>query len=96
MTDNVGFLVVAGLAAFRIWVLLASDGITAPLRAQLSARVAGWLTCPWCAGFWIAVAVFLILREWGDVEWVEIVTMIFALSGLVGLLGVWTGKDVDG
>ena len=93
MLADFGFLTVAGFATFRLWRLIAVDALTAPLRAQLPDRVAGWITCPWCSGFWLAVLTFFVLDEWGTNFWVAAITVIFAISGLVGLLADATRSD---
>jgi hypothetical protein len=49
------FTVVA-LAAARIWWLFGRDTLTAPLRDRLPPRVAYWVECPFCSGFWITLA----------------------------------------
>jgi len=93
MLSDLGFLAVVGFATFRLWRLLAVDNVTASSRSRLGSGFLGFLACPWCAGFWLSVIVVLVLWRWGDIEWVQIVTMIFAVSGLVGLLAAWTGSD---
>jgi hypothetical protein len=93
MIDNLGYLVVVGFATFRLWRLFAVDNIFAGPRSRLPASVLSFVTCAWCFGFWLAVIVYLALREWGDIEWVQAVTIIFALSGLIGLLAHATGDE---
>lgn len=71
-------VIVLGLAAHRLWRLVAVDEITEPLRARLfrttqvgaavhvgrHQRVRLWLLCPWCSGFWIALAGYVAWHEW--------------------------------
>lgn len=60
-------IAVVGLVSYRLWRLLAVDGITQPARAWLidhtTLRETGWwfdfLYCPWCLGAWLTVAVGL-------------------------------------
>lgn len=55
---------VLGLAAWRVWHLLALDDVTAPIRGRLvrkgngqqRKRLEEWIECPYCLGFWIALA----------------------------------------
>jgi hypothetical protein len=49
--------VLIGLAAWRLWRLAATDELTEPLRARLPTGLASFVACPWCLGFWCAVAV---------------------------------------
>ena len=66
--DALAQALLVGLAAHRLWRLVALDTILNRPRQQLYRRVAPdgtgvwatvvyWLTCPWCSGFWIAGAV---------------------------------------
>lgn len=79
------------LAAYRVFWLIAEDDITAPIRERLTARgrrekTELFLTCGWCAGFWICVGwwlAWLALNEWAVVAAVP-----FALSAVVGLVTV--------
>lgn len=93
MIDNVGWWLIVGFAVFRLWRLLAVDSLFASTRARLPSRQITFLTCAWCAGFWLAVAAYFVLREWGDIEWVQAVVIIFAVSGLIGLLASATGDE---
>lgn len=66
------------LAAYRLWKLVGDDAITQPARdamlergeAQVSvgfpnrwARAHELLSCPWCAGSWIAFALAFLTRK---------------------------------
>jgi hypothetical protein len=82
------------LAAFRVWKFLADDDILEPLRdrvlalyesnPQRAGAIAGFLACPWCLGFWVAVI-------WW-VAWLALPTVTlflatpWALAAIVGLL----------
>ena len=52
--------VLLALAAWRTFQLLAEDDILETPRRYVTARLSDYwqdfLTCPYCAGFWIAVA----------------------------------------
>lgn len=73
--------VVLVLAAYRVARLIAVDDLTAPLRD----RTHGWLgelvTCPFCTGVWVSIAVVLFAANtvlqlhW---EWVLLVTAAVA------------------
>jgi hypothetical protein len=81
------------LAAFRVWKLVGDDAVLDRPRDWALARLeerAGWLdyfiTCPWCAGFWIALAWWL---AWLALPYAAVVAAVpFALSAAVGYLGV--------
>jgi Protein of unknown function (DUF1360) len=74
----------------RKWVLglprsYDPDRESANLYPGYRENVATWLTCPWCAGFWISLgwwAAWLITPKWATVAAVP-----WALSALVGLIG---------
>jgi hypothetical protein len=75
------------LAAWRTWKLLAEDTITEPLRARY---IEGhewretFTECPWCAGFWVALA--WVAAFWVEPLWTVIVAVPFAVSAAVGTL----------
>lgn len=90
-------LVLLGLAAFRVWKLLGDDSILNKPRAWFVYGFRKWrgngaaqcaedfLSCPWCLGFWVALA------WWGAFElWphgTPIAAAPLAISAVVGLLG---------
>lgn len=61
-------LVLAALAAYRLTRLVVEDTITEDLRNRLlnkverGSKTETLLTCPYCAGFWVAGAVVLATR----------------------------------
>lgn len=69
------------LAVYRITRLITEDTLTEPPRLLLQAelkrrghiKLAYLLGCPWCSGFWVAVAVGLVRwrapRAWQAVRW---------------------------
>jgi len=81
------------LAAYRVWRLCAWDEITEPARLRLvrygkrnyRAKLADFIQCPYCLGFWAAVA------WWGSwLAWPHgamIAAAPFAISTVVGILG---------
>ncbi len=89
-----------GLAAFRLWRLLAEDDILNRPRDRLSewSLLGHWdregepgnpamdfVMCPWCFGAWIAVGWWL---TWiWQPHWTLVIAIPFALSALVGLIG---------
>lgn len=104
MTDlSVLTLVLVTLAAARITRLVTMDTIAAPARVRLmrfhapaGRQVNPWmvalLECPWCVGFWVAVAAlpFLAFVPEPVIQWLA---APWALSFLIGALNVWTNRD---
>jgi len=94
--------VLLSLAAYRVWRLCAVDDITAPVRDRLTGRVYAseqpgryrlgldkFVGCPWCAGFWVAVAVWAVW-SWQP-HWTLAAAAPFAVSAMVGLIA----KNLD-
>jgi hypothetical protein len=78
------------LAAYRVWHLGALDTILDAPRTWLeehSVKLSDFITCPWCAGFWISIATVLVVDAFSSVE-LPVLQMI-AVSGAVGLLESW-------
>lgn len=89
------------LAAFRLWKL-ADDRILDRPRDWLLDSVVGhrgeqsgiywsdFLRCPWCAGFWISFATYVVAMigplDW-EGEWIGAALSVLAISAVVGLLG---------
>lgn len=90
---------ILSLGSYRVWRLVAVDTITEPIRDRVF-RMAEYqagredryrfkldelVTCPWCLGFWIAIAV------WGVWQLVPHATLVvltpFALNAAVGYMG---------
>lgn len=97
--DWFAFVMLAA-AAFRTWKLVADDSILDRPRAWLlrlgdwepgdptpsgyRSRLADFITCPWCAGFWIVVAWWLAWWAWpAAAVWFAVP---WAMSAVVGLV----------
>ncbi len=90
-------LVVLSLGAFRVYRLLGQDEILSPLRDRLTdaretrdgwvfrrPRIATFLTCPWCCGFWVSLIVY---GSWLSDSRPTLYAMTpFAISAAVGLI----------
>lgn len=50
--------VLLAAAAYRVWRLLAEDSILDRPRDLLPHRVADFVECPWCLGFWVSAAAY--------------------------------------
>ncbi len=80
-------------AAYRVWRLLAVDTILDPIRDRLFPNhLSYWsvfLSCPWCAGFWVTIAWW---AAWeATPHWTLVVAAPWALSLLTGL----TARNLD-
>jgi hypothetical protein len=89
------------LIAGRLWKLIADDEILEPLRDRLLDRIdtgsMKWelfLTCPWCAGFWISGVVYAAwLATLGDPTLSSSAVAVglgmwLAVNALVGVYGL--------
>ena len=86
------------LAAFRVFWLVAEDTIFDRPRGWLTDNgdreyVALFLTCPWCAGFWISVGWWLAWLAFD--KWAVAAAVPFALSAIVGLVTVAAHRLID-
>ena len=84
-------------AAYRVWRLLAYDTITERPRTWVLAQIKDadhddywgiFLTCPWCAGFWmtgLALAGYCVAYGW--IGFFNFAAHWFAMSLAVGLIG---------
>lgn len=80
-------LIVLALAAWRTFRIICCDTIFDGPRARLCARLGDkfteWITCPFCAGFWISVA------WWGAWQlWPHGTLVVAAVSAIAGLLAL--------
>lgn len=62
-----------------------------PIPPEYREKLAIFITCPWCAGFWICLVVWLIWERWPHETVIACVPL--ALSAVVGLLGKYTAED---
>ena len=93
---SVWVFVLLALAAWRTWHLVADDTILEPVRHQIFVRrvkVFEFLTCPFCAGFWVAVAWWGAWLLWPHGTVVAAVP--FALSAVVAVVAVGMGAMVS-
>jgi uncharacterized protein DUF1360 len=56
-----------------------------PVPKGYREKLAEFVTCPWCAGFWISIAWWAAFQAWHF--WTIVAASLMALSGVVGLLG---------
>lgn len=93
-------LTLASLAVFRLWRLLAEDEILDVPRLWLlgaagwkkgqktpagyRVKWADFLTCPWCAGFWLGLLAWVFWLFFPSLALV--IATPFALSAAVGLI----------
>lgn len=54
-------------------------------------RAAAFITCPWCFGFWLAIAVWLLWQA--EPHWTEVLAVPLALSAGVGLIRANLDED---
>lgn len=88
------WVVVIGLAAFRIYRIAGVDSITEPIHGRLNASnnpVAQWVSelvgCPWCIGFWASVALTALGAWIGLYTWPEAIPIALAASTVCGITG---------
>lgn len=83
------------LASYRSWRLLAEDSILNRPRAWAvrSEGVSEFLSCPWCAGFWVALAWWGAWLLWPHGALVAAVP--FALAAAVGAAASLLGALED-
>lgn len=97
--DLLGLLVLS-LGAWRVWRILSTDvvldwprdrilGATQPLAGgpihYTRPRLAEFVGCPWCLGWWIALGAFAAWHWWSKTDSV-LIAIPFALSTVIGLL----------
>jgi Protein of unknown function (DUF1360) len=89
------------LGAYRLWMLVAKDAITAPWRTRVLGyedtgarnrwpnphkRLAEFVHCPWCLGFWISLACAAAYYEWPHAT--RLALAPFAISAALALISV--------
>lgn len=96
--DFLGLAVIA-LACWRLWKLAAEDVILDPIRDRVlgtttlaggvthyrRAKLATFIGCPWCFGFWLSVGAFAAWHWWSHTNTV-LIAIPLALSTITGLL----------
>lgn len=99
------FLLLA-LAAFRVFRLVSEDTVFDRPRAYLlgyrgwqegeklpdtyRAKWGEWITCPWCAGFWVSLGFWVAWQMWPHATTVAAVPL--AVSAVLALVS----KNLDG
>lgn len=82
--------ILATLASYRLWRLLAFDDVLAGPRLMVVERLPrnyeGAIYCPWCLGFWSCVLTFVLIDLTGYSVPLPVV-QVAAASTLVGWLG---------
>ena len=85
-------VVIVALIAYRLWRIAGRDTITEPIRKHLEGMWGGWVlegvTCAWCLGFWLSLAVAYFSDMVGLIH--HPLAVGLAASTLVGFLG---GRD---
>jgi hypothetical protein len=93
MTIDLVTLVILGLAAFRATHLITTDAIADGFRNKIwskwppSTKIGYLITCNWCTGFWVSVflvAFWLVLPQI-----TLVVSLILAISALIGIISAW-------
>lgn len=83
----VGVLIV-GLAAARLWKLVAVDFITERPREAVLSRSPSWVRtmteCPWCLGTHLAVILWIV---WALVDASHVVIAALAVAHVTGMIG---------
>lgn len=88
------WVVVIGLAAFRLYRIAGVDSITEPIHGRLNASehpVGRWFSdlvgCPWCIGWWASLALSA-LGWWAALfTWQEAIPIALAASTVCGITG---------
>jgi hypothetical protein len=84
---------ILALAAFRLTHLVTTDAIADTFRTWVwkkfppMTKIGYLITCNWCTGFWVSLLIatgFFLLPQV-----TLVVSLVLALSGVVGLLSAW-------
>lgn len=81
--DWLTIVLACGLTA-RLTRLITLDTITEPIRDRLKGLLRVLAECPWCSGFWVALAVGLSWMAWSDQTWWQITALIGTLAFAAG------------
>lgn len=90
-------LLIYALAVARVTGLIVADSITEPARDWLTehlddrpntagAAIATLITCPWCAGMWVALAASPMVWFWWDAPIMLIMAIALAFSQITGMI----------
>lgn len=89
-------LLIYALALARLTGLIVADSITEPVRdwimvrlddrpATLGAAISTLITCPWCAGMWVALVAAPLVWFLGDSPVMLIPALALAFSQVTGM-----------
>lgn len=82
------WILVIGIASYRLWRLVAEDSITEPARTRY---LGGWIEelveCPWCLGSWVAFGVTWLTDA--TIGLPAPVLVALGAATVVGVLGRW-------
>jgi hypothetical protein len=81
--DWLTIVLACGLTA-RLTRLITLDTITEPIRDRLKGLLRVLAECPWCSGFWVALAVGLSWMAWADQTWWQVTALIGTLAFVAG------------
>jgi hypothetical protein len=89
-------LVILALAAYRLTHLVTTDAIADGFRTRVwkkfppTTKIGYLITCNWCTGFWASIFVVIFWLTLPQAAFV--VSLVLAISALVGLLSAWTER----
>lgn len=97
MSDWLSFLL-AVFATYRVAMMLALEegplGIFDTLRLRLDPEQKTWLgrgvNCPLCIGFWVSLAVSVVLSPWSG--WQSLLLDWLGVAGAMAALYLWIDK----
>ena len=91
----INFAILA-LGAYRLTHVITTDAIADGFRTKVwkkfppSTKIGYLITCNWCTGFWVSVAFVVGASILPQLTFV--VSLVLALSAVVGLLSVWAER----
>lgn len=87
------YALLIGLAAYRLWRILAEDTITHRFRDWLYARpdavsvfISDLVSCVWCIGFWYSVAGAWVISDREHYDPAQFAILALAASATAGLM----------
>lgn len=93
MTIDLVTLTILALAGFRATHLITTDAIADGFRNKIwskwpsNTKIGYLITCNWCTGFWVSG--FLVLFWLILPQITLVVSLILAISALIGLISAW-------